>query len=373
MFGLFRRKFLSCIMAGSLSSLFLGASATNIDEGRDQIAGMQLPVWTEDLGEVPLEKYTREELDKMVSDFWTPERIKNAVPMDPLRVDEEALKNFLHARHGFARQWEPEIMLSEPILPQAQNRYIPYATPITNKGTANGKIYFYDPHARVERYCSGAAMNSSSKRIVATAAHCIHGGPGKTWRTNVRFIPNYHVGSQPNGEFYWSEYNGYNGYYAWMPQDWIDYGEIKTGVNAYRGYNSDFVFITTNNNNWGQRVIDSVGGHGLWTYNGGPMFDASIFGYPQNINGGEIMQACWGTTQSATGGVYNFSLMGGCNFGGGSSGGPWLDWYNNATGIGQLRSVTSFGPEDNSFIVGPLFHSYIVVPLFNYANIDSSW
>jgi len=40
------------------------------------------PVWTEKLGEVDLDQYTREELSQMVLDFWTPERIRNTIPLD---------------------------------------------------------------------------------------------------------------------------------------------------------------------------------------------------------------------------------------------------------------------------------------------------
>jgi len=358
-------------VAGAVPFMIFGVFAdTGASAERANVVSAQLPVWTPELGEVPLDKYSREELDKMVADFWTPERIRNAIPLEPLAVDEVGYEKALKATPMQA--WEPAKMLSEPALPQANNPYAPYATSVTNKGRANGKLYFYDARDNQEYHCSAAAMNSSSKRLVATAAHCIHaGGPEANWNYNIRFIPNYHWGDQPDGEFQWSEYNGYNGYYAWMPPDWITYGQIMYGPNAYRGAKSDFVFITTNNNANGQRLVEAVGGHGLWTHNGGPLFDANIFGYPGNIAYGQAMQACWGSTQSIQRGIYDFSAMYDCNFGGGGSGGPWLDWYNNATGIGQLRSVTSFG--NGSYIAGPIFYSNVVGPLFYFANLDSDW
>jgi len=393
-----KRWLWSGLLAGIFSSLALGAFAGSDDDSA-KVADAQLPVWTDELGDVPLEKYTREELDKMVGDYWTPERLKNATPLEPLVMHRNDLDAFVPG-YAIARKWEPSRMLSKAALPQAEhndphatpttnlgtvhrkpffrgghNQYTPYATPVTNKGMANGKIYFRSASNGQEYHCSGSAINSSSKQLIATAAHCIHGGPGGTWHYNIRFTPNYHDGSQPNGQFQWSAYNDYNGYYAWMPQDWIDYGQLRTGWNAYRGYNSDFVFITTNNNANGQRVVDAVGGHGLWTHNGGPIFDVSVFGYPGNINDGQTMQSCWGVTNIMLQGPYAFSAMYHCNFGAGASGGPWLDRYDNTTGIGQLRTVTSFLPPDdsNSYIAGPLFHSDIIVPLFHYANLDSSW
>jgi len=375
MFDKRKRQLLSWLLSGSMAVLASGASADTGGDRDARIIGMQLPVWTEELGEVPLDQYTREELSKMVDEFWTPERIKNAIPLDlPVIEDVAAYKRALKS---FAVQNpEPAKILSEPALPQAQDQYVPYA--ITNMGTANGKIYFH--HKGKEYVCSGAAMNSSSKRIVATAAHCIHSGPdpdnsdpNQGWHSNVRFIPNYHWGSAPNGEFKWAGYNGYNGYYAWMPQDWIDYGETTSGPNAYQGWNSDFVFITTHNNASGQRVVDAVGGHGLWTNDGGANFYASIFGYPTNINWGQTLQACAENTSAAVGNGYTFSLVFSCNFGGGSSGGPWLHQYNNATGFGYLRGVTSFGPKNNAYIASPQFYSNIVFPLFYYADNDSNW
>jgi len=382
MFHQHKQRWLSGLMAGMLFFLAVGVHAADAHTDRDRakVAGAQLPVWTDKLGKVPLHRYTRKELDKMVDDYWTPKRMKNTIPLGPLvmKIDPDAV----FPGYAIARKWEPDRMLSEPALPQetqsrpqALRKYAPYATPVTNKGMVNGKIYFRSASNGQEYHCAGAAMNSSSKRLVATAAHCIHGGPGGTWHYNIRFVPNEHEDSQPDGQFEWSEYNGHNGYYAWMPQDWIDYGQIRTGWNAYRGYNSDFAFITTNNNTNGQRVVDAVGGHGLWTHNGGPIFDVSVFGYPFNIDGGETMQSCWGVTTPMTHGPYLFSAMYNCNFGSGASGGPWLDWYDNDTGIGHLRAVTSFLPENGSteYIAAPLFHSDIIVPLFYYANLDSSW
>jgi len=40
------------------------------------------PVWTEELGEVNLDQYTREELDRMVRDYWTAERTRTTIPVD---------------------------------------------------------------------------------------------------------------------------------------------------------------------------------------------------------------------------------------------------------------------------------------------------
>jgi len=57
---------------------------TDIRLFMDQFDGgsARAPVWTDELGEVDLDQYTSEELAQMVRDFWTPERMKNAVPVE---------------------------------------------------------------------------------------------------------------------------------------------------------------------------------------------------------------------------------------------------------------------------------------------------
>ena len=81
------------------------------------------------------------------------------------------------------------------------------------------------------------------------------------------------------------------------------------------------------------------------------------------------MWACWGSSQTGWNGLYKFNHITGCDFGGGSSGGPWLDEYSNTTGLGYVRSVTWNGPADNSYLRGPYFDSR-VNDLFVAANKD---
>lgn len=72
--------------------------------------------------------------------------------------------------------------------------------------------------------------------------------------------------------------------------DWINYGE-----NA-RGFNSDVASVNTYPNEDGAKIVDAVGGHGLIWGGNQYEFHADIFGYPSNLDGGEVTWACWGTT-----------------------------------------------------------------------------
>jgi len=62
----------------------------------EKVISVRSPVWTEELGEVPLEKYTEKELAKMVRDFWTPERMRKVIPL-------------LHSQSLFFKQYNQSI------------------------------------------------------------------------------------------------------------------------------------------------------------------------------------------------------------------------------------------------------------------------
>jgi V8-like Glu-specific endopeptidase len=295
--------------------------------------------------------------DPRVTQYWTSERMKSAIRLDT-PSSTAAVRRELEK---FAKNNAPQTALTTTSKPAAaqersgHRRAAPQAAPpVTNFSSTNGKVFFHNQIDNKNYICSGSAVNSQSKRLVITAGHCVHGGPRGTWHSNWQFVPNYYRGSRPRGTFQAYQLRTYS--------DWINYGE--TG----RGFNSDVAFVTTLTNASGQRVVDAVGGHGT-QYGGSRVFDVAIFGYPGNRDNGEVMWACWGTTGTRWIGLYRFVSLSGCNFGGGSSGGPWLAGYSNASGLGYVRSVTSNGPADNAYINGPYFDSRFP-GLFAAANND---
>lgn len=226
---------------------------------------------------------------------------------------------------------------------------------VTDFSKTNGKVFFRNAKSGKDYVCSGSAVNSGSKRLVSTAGHCVHGGPGGTWHQNWVFVPGYNSGSQPYGSFSAHTLRTFS--------DWIGHGE------SGRGFNSDVAFVTTYSNSHGSRVVNAVGGHGLQT-GGSRNSPVSLFGYPGNRSNGQLMWACWGTSSTRSIGVYRFHSISGCGFGGGASGGPWLHAYSNGSGLGYLRSVNSFGPRNSAaYIAGPYFDSR-VSDLYRTANND---
>lgn len=305
--------------------------------------------------------YTLKQLDQMGGDprvdaYWTQERMANAIPVETPVIDADIETD---ARQYFEQEsanGSPEVLtesaaaVDESVSPSA-------VTPVTNFSKTNGKVFFHDQSDGRDYICSGAAVNSSSKRLVATAGHCVHGGPGATWHANWVFVPDYNNDSRPNGSFPAYTFRTMN--------DWITYG--ATG----RGFNSDVAFVTTTTNEGGLAVVNAVGGHGLITGGAEYVFDATLFGYPGNLDDGEVMWACWGTTGTRSVDNYKFHSISGCDFGGGASGGPWLKDYSNDSGLGNLKSVSSFGPTDSTaYISGPFFRSDIRTM---YVSADADW
>jgi len=365
-----KRSLLSSLMAGVLGAVLVWPVSAS-DKGEvvpqrilKETVVVRAPVWTEKLGNVSLDDYTREELSAMVREYWTPERMRNAIPADmPVLKWEmgDALHNHILQHDGE----EPLTLVTEPMLPIVVDGF-----PGLNRsksGSAaslysatNGKIFFREAGTNLNKVCSGAAINSSSKRLVATAAHCVHGGPGSAGHQNVRFVPYYYYGQEPFGSF--------DAFASRLFSDWIEHGA------TWQGFDSDVAFITTHDNQYGWRLVDFVGGHGF-SYGGSRKFEVSLFGYPSNLDSGMMPKACAGTSGSRLQGGYNFVSISGCNFGLGASGGPWLTGYSDNVGIGILKTVSSWIPSstDRSHINGPYFDAN-VLSLFNNANDDwTTW
>jgi glutamyl endopeptidase len=68
--------------------------------------------------------------------------------------------------------------------------------------------------------------------VVATAGHCVHtGGPGGSWRTNVRVWPGYNAGSAPYGSYaakWLASVVGWTG----SSNEQYDYGVVKLSTNV---------------------------------------------------------------------------------------------------------------------------------------------
>ena len=236
--------------------------------------------------------------------YWTPERMRTAIPLD-------------------GPQSSPATAQSKPgptgrpgSTPSAAGRTDTLG-PLVTESAAVGKVFFTDPGNGLNYTCSASALNSSSKQMLITAGHCVHGGSGGTWMTNWTYAPRFRSGARPFGTFAAKQFRTFN---SWISSS--DKGR-------------DVAMVTT----WplnGSKIVNVTGGHGLsWNYSREQAM--TVMGYPGNRDNGQLQWACTGTTRAVGDGRLELR----CDFGGGSSGGPWLREFNDANGLGQVNGAMS--------------------------------
>lgn len=288
--------------------------------------------------------------DEKVLAYWTPERLASAVPYKPAAVNSATAQSTGRAAAPTGQEGSTPpalpLKMAEPtkrsegtIVTQNRTKGTDplAAPPVTNFPNTNGKLFFggYDAE---NAYCSASALNTDTKRVIITAGHCVY--DNGEWMKNVVFVPNYdrrNADPDPVGIWTVRVLRTFN--------SWINDGDFTHDVG---------MATLNNGGDNDQRIVDAVGGHGMY-WNGSSAFDVSIFGYPSNKtnpNGRYTMWACWGTTFRSGG---HDSIV--CDFGKGSSGGPWLYDFNNTSGLGYVRSVTSTWASSSGQNWGPYFNN----------------
>lgn len=256
-----------------------------------------------------------------VTDYWTPERMRNARPLNGGGSGAE-----------------------EPI---AAASYAAVPDPTIPPFTVNGRIFVRQ--AGRAGYCSGTAINSPTRQLVLTAGHCVNTGPldgrqANAWSTFMEFVPAYSGGQAPFGAFVAQRAK----VYALAP--WVKRGNPNFDMGAFLTYP----------NATAQNVADAVGGGVGIALNLSRRQQFQTFGYPGRIG---FLQQC---DSPAVGSDRNTYKLGGkptaairCHWNPGASGGGWL--INGGTMINGLISyglrgdrVHSYGPYFGSANVGKL-------------------
>ncbi|MGI5404875.1 trypsin-like serine peptidase [Streptomyces sp. CA-135486] len=238
-----------------------------------------------------------------LSRYWTPERMSKAVPLN--------VKDAPRAVRVKAGPTGPPGSTSPGRARSDTKRTL------VNESAAVGKVYFTNPSNGLNYACSASALNSASKQMLITAGHCVHGGSGGTWMTNWVYVPRYRSGARPFGTYAAKQFRTFN--------SWISSSDLGR----------DVAMVTT----WplnGNKIVNVTGGHGLsWNYSRNQAM--TVMGYPGNRDNGELQWACQGTTRGVSDGRIELQ----CDFGPGSSGGPWLREFNDANGLGNVNGAMS--------------------------------
>ncbi|MDR7081190.1 V8-like Glu-specific endopeptidase [Arthrobacter ginsengisoli] len=269
------------------------------------------------------------------AEYWTAERMRNAIPGDVLA--ERANQRSANPKAALNRAAEAGTPTTvEAQAPRLQAKGARTKVKASESPVKHiGKVFFSLGGANY--VCSGNSVSSANKSTVATAGHCVNEGPG-AFATKFTFVPAYLDGSAPYGM--WTA----NALYA--PTQWTSGGDMT--------YDTGFAVMDPLN---GESLADVVGASGL-EFNAERGLDYKAFGYPAAPPfNGESLKSCSGT---ATDDPYNpdFNTQGiPCNMTGGSSGGPW---FIGSSATGYQNSINSYGYGSNSTTMyGPYWGSVV--------------
>jgi hypothetical protein len=244
-----------------------------------------------------------------VAAYWTPERMREAQPLDGPVADPLASASFL---------------------PVEDATVPPYAV--------NGRIFLRQ--GRNEGFCSGTAIDSPSRRLILTAGHCVNSGPrgrgaGSVWSSFLEFVPAYTDGTAPFGAFVAHR----NAVFA--PRPWVKRGNPNFDLGA----------VLTGPNESGVYPADAVGGATV-ALDRGRKVEFQTFGYPGNVHRlQECSSPAVGEDKLTRGVPGPPTIRIRCHWLPGASGGGWL-----IEGGTEIDGLTSYGRNhDMVHTYGPYF------------------
>jgi hypothetical protein len=275
--------------AVSAAALALTLAAPSGAVGADRASGPQRHAAATTLAE-----------QRRVTDYWTPARMKSAIPRENVYVP---------------RRGKPGTGGGSATAVQVP------ASPLF------GKVFFTEKG--LNYVCSGTVTASSTGSLVTTAGHCVNEGPG-AYVTNFAFVPKYENGNRPYGTF--------------TAKSLVTTDEWRTSGD----FNHDIGFATMNPLN-GKTLAQAVGASSPIAFNLGYNLTFDAYGYPAATPyDGQTLWRCSGPTTKDTRGSTDNRLP--CSMTGGSSGGGWI------TATGYLNSLNSFGYRgEKNVMYGPYF------------------
>ena len=174
-----------------------------------------------------------------------------------------------------------------------------------------GALFEHDESGN--HFCTASVVSSPGKDLLITAAHCIHGGKGSGYRSDIVFIPGYRDGQEPFG--------------VWTPArlivapQWADSSDPDFDVG--------FVVLQPND---GRNIEQVLGANRLMT-DTRYRYLVHVTGYPSSANA-PITCVNWTSRQSAT--QLRFECGG---YTGGTSGSPWVTHFSTRSRTGTIVGV----------------------------------
>lgn len=248
-----------------------------------------------------------------VTEYWTPGRLAEASGVEP---------RIVRTKKGLRRILVEISKVSSPNL--LRNR------PVSPLDPAVGRL-FVSVGRRGSWSCSASVLDTPSRRLVVTAAHCLSDQYGLA--RNVAFVPAYHYGIKPFG--------------LWTASK-LGVTRLWENSRFPNGVNGDVGVIETRRSSAGETIGQVTGTLGFQTFSR-RSGRVRILGYPVGTYKGQELRECRSSTfpgdwisRRLHGPV---GVIARCNMAKGSSGGPWLSAYNGPDGetVWLIDGVTSRG------------------------------
>jgi V8-like Glu-specific endopeptidase len=171
--------------------------------------------------------------------------------------------------------------------------------------TASGRLHTH--------FCTASVVDSPHNDVLITAAHCVHGGEGGGYQSDMVFVPGYQDGQAPYG--------------VWQPkavvvdQRWVQSSDPDVDVA--------FVVMQPQG---GKEIGDVLGGNRLAVNQAGRL-PVRVTGYP---NDSDAPITCSSHTSLEAPTQRRFTCGG---YSSGTSGSPWVAGLDPVTRAGQVIGV----------------------------------
>lgn len=295
----------------------------------------------------------RAEHERIVA-FWTPERMRSAIPRDFERLADGSFRLAKPAKG------KPGGGTGTTCSPSEMSTGASWCTTDLSGGDVQrltGKVLFTMGGANY--VCSaavaddgGADRTTSGRAVVLTAAHCVFDQATREFATNWTFIPDFDA--SPTYSCANTKYGCWTAQALVVHEQFASEGTFNETAIAH-----DFAFAVVGpGGKTGSSELDGLL-KGEYLVQAGAPSEVSALGYPQaRPYTGKDLVYCRGSVfpDSNTGGA-TWGLP--CTMTGGASGGPWLDGLDRTTGAGgRLVSLNSYkytGLKD--YMYGPTFNA----------------
>lgn len=302
-------------------------------------------------------------------DYWTPERMQNAVSLDAMVATSHEHANATQAAPtGKARRSvgsaptvaasdvEGQILFDGGDTASADapgtadygtagfyhttSRVFPDAAVKKYPNSASGKLFFSDTVHGGDFVCSASAIKY---RVVVTAGHCVSHGSAvagtRHFYSNIVYVPSYNNGNAPYKMWPWST--------AWTTNNWYLSGAVPNAQDVAVIQVQDVV-----HKNALRRLGEVTGWLGWWTLWGRQYPNhVTQLGYPCNLDSCARMQI-----NSAQGvRIVTNNVEIGSRMQGGSSGGPWIQDYGVAPTGGSAYTA-------GNWVLGTTSYQYLGNP-----------